>query len=77
MRLAALPHVLGPVGLIKYRTSNLETSLLIVVIEFPTAEKAKEFYNSHEYRQAKELRKNAAIGEIIVVECVLNPGANR
>jgi uncharacterized protein (DUF1330 family) len=40
----------------------------IVIIEFPTAEKAKEFYNSHEYRQAKELRKNAAIGEIIVVE---------
>jgi uncharacterized protein (DUF1330 family) len=46
----------------------------IVIIEFPAAEKAKEFYNSQEYRQAKELRRNAAVGEIIVVEGVAGPG---
>jgi uncharacterized protein (DUF1330 family) len=42
----------------------------VVIIEFPTAEKAKEFYNSQNYQEAKKLRKDAAVGEIIVVEGV-------
>jgi uncharacterized protein (DUF1330 family) len=41
------------------------------------AEKAKKFYNSHEYEQAKELRNNAAVGEIIVVEGVPGLGELR
>jgi uncharacterized protein (DUF1330 family) len=49
----------------------------IVIIEFPKAEKAKEFYNSHEYQQAKELRKYATVGEIIVVEGVPGLGEFR
>ncbi len=40
----------------------------IVVLEFPTMEKAKEFYYSAEYQEAKKLRKDAAIGELVLVE---------
>jgi len=40
----------------------------IIIIEFPTLERAKDFYNSTEYQEAKKLRKDAAIGEMIVVE---------
>jgi uncharacterized protein (DUF1330 family) len=42
----------------------------IIVLEFPSVEKVKEFYNSEEYRQVRKIRENAAIGEIIVVETV-------
>jgi uncharacterized protein (DUF1330 family) len=40
----------------------------IVIIEFPTLEQAKEFYNSSEYHEVKKLRKDAAIAEIIVID---------
>lgn len=42
----------------------------IVVLEFPTIEKAKEFYYSSKYQEAKKLREDAAIGELIIVEGV-------
>jgi len=42
----------------------------IIILEFPSVEKAKEFYNSEEYRAARKIRENAAAGEIIVVETV-------
>jgi uncharacterized protein (DUF1330 family) len=42
----------------------------IILIEFPSVEKAREFYNSQEYTEVKKLRANAADGEIIVVEGV-------
>jgi len=42
----------------------------MVVIEFPTFEKAKEFYASPEYSAAKKLRENAAIAEFIAVDGV-------
>jgi len=47
-----------------------EESRRIIVIEFPSVEEAKRFYNSSEYRNAKKLREGAAVGEIIVVEGV-------
>jgi uncharacterized protein (DUF1330 family) len=40
----------------------------IVLIEFPTLEQAKEFFNSSEYQEVKKLRKDASIAEIIVVD---------
>jgi uncharacterized protein (DUF1330 family) len=40
----------------------------IVVLEFPSMEKAREFYYSGEYQEAKKLRENAARGELIIVE---------
>lgn len=40
----------------------------IVVLEFPSMKKAKEFYYSTEYQEAKKLRKDAAIGELVIVE---------
>jgi uncharacterized protein (DUF1330 family) len=42
----------------------------IVILEFPTMEKAREFYNSPEYQQTKKLRLGAAVGEIVAVEGV-------
>lgn len=40
----------------------------IIILEFPTVEKAREFYDSEEYRKARSIRENAAVGEIIIVE---------
>ncbi len=40
----------------------------IIIMEFPSAERAKEFYHSPEYRNAKKLREGAGTGELIVVD---------
>ena len=44
----------------------------VVVIEFPTMERAKAFWDGPDYAAAKALRKNAATGQFILVEG--NPG---
>ncbi len=40
----------------------------VVVIEFPSLEKAEEFYRSAEYTEAKKLREGAATAQFIAVE---------
>lgn len=40
----------------------------LVVIEFPTVQRAKDFYNSPEYQAAKRLRVGAATAQFIAVE---------
>ena len=40
----------------------------LVVIEFPSLERAKTFYHSEEYSQAKKLRAGAALGQFLAVE---------
>ena len=40
----------------------------IVVVEFPDLEKAKEFYYSQDYAEAKKFRENAALAQFVVVE---------
>jgi len=40
----------------------------MVVIEFPSLERAQEFYNSPEYTEIKALRANAAVGEFVAVD---------
>jgi uncharacterized protein (DUF1330 family) len=40
----------------------------IVVIEFPTLDRAKEFFASPEYSRVKALRAGAAIGQFIAVQ---------
>jgi uncharacterized protein (DUF1330 family) len=47
---------------------GLEETRRIVILQFPSIEKAKAFYNSPEYREARKLRKGAAVGEMMVVE---------
>ena len=42
----------------------------IVVIEFPTLDQAKTFYNSPEYTKVKALRAGAATGQFIAVDGV-------
>lgn len=40
----------------------------VVVVEFPSFEKAQQFYNSAEYEAAKKLRAGAAKAQFILVE---------
>ncbi|HXF18409.1 MAG TPA: DUF1330 domain-containing protein [Burkholderiales bacterium] len=40
----------------------------IVILEFETAARAREWYDSEEYRVPKQLRMSAATGNIIAVE---------
>ena len=40
----------------------------IVVLEFPSMEKAKAWYHSAEYTAAKQIRWKASTGKIILVE---------
>ncbi len=40
----------------------------IVVLKFPSIKKAKEFYYSKEYQEAKKLRENIAPGELLLIE---------
>ena len=40
----------------------------VVVIEFPTFEQAKAFYESDSYHRARKLREGAATGQFILVD---------
>ncbi len=42
----------------------------VVLVEFPSMEQARVFYNSPEYQAAIELRKDAAEAQFIVIEGV-------
>ena len=42
----------------------------IVVIEFPDLEKAKEFYYSPEYTDAKKIREGAALAQFVAISGV-------
>lgn len=42
----------------------------IVLLEFPSQDKAAEFYHSPEYSEARKLREGAAEGEFVLVEGV-------
>ena len=42
----------------------------VVLIEFPTLDKAKEFYNSPEYQEARKLRAGAATGQLLAIDGV-------
>ncbi|MEN6318438.1 MAG: DUF1330 domain-containing protein [Syntrophaceae bacterium] len=45
-----------------------EQTKRVVLIEFPSLQKAKEWYYSDEYQQIKILRAGAAIGSLIAIE---------
>jgi len=40
----------------------------MVVIEFPSLERAKEFFGSEEYSKVKKLRQGAATGQFLAIE---------
>lgn len=42
----------------------------LVVLEFPSVSRAKEWYNSELYTTAKNIRLQASIGKMLVVESV-------
>jgi uncharacterized protein (DUF1330 family) len=45
-----------------------EETRRIVILQFPSVEKAKGFYHSPEYREARKLREGAAVGELILID---------
>jgi uncharacterized protein (DUF1330 family) len=47
-----------------------EENRRIALVEFPSLERAKEFYNSPEYRAVRQIREGAATVSIIAVEGV-------
>jgi uncharacterized protein (DUF1330 family) len=50
-----------------------EWSPALVVIEFPTVEKARQWYSSDEYRPALEIRQRSADNELLIVEGTAPP----
>jgi uncharacterized protein (DUF1330 family) len=53
------------------RTATLEgppARSRVVVIEFPSFERAQQFYQSSEYQAARKLRANAANAQFVLVE---------
>ena len=40
----------------------------VVVVEFPSFERAQEFYNSQEYQAAKKVRAGAATAQFVLIE---------
>ena len=40
----------------------------IVIIEFPSLDKAEEWYHSEDYQKVKKLREGAAKGSLIAIE---------
>jgi len=75
--LNAVPDIIKKYcGVVLARTENAHTlegpdeNRRMIIIEFPSVEKAREFYNSDEYRSARKLREDAAVGEIVVIESI-------
>ena len=51
-----------------------EETRRLIILEFPSLAKAKEWYNSKEYQDAKKLRAGASIGSLVAIEGVeVNP----
>jgi uncharacterized protein (DUF1330 family) len=40
----------------------------MVIVEFPDLEKAKEFYHSPEYTDAKKIREGAALAQFVAID---------
>lgn len=40
----------------------------VIIIEFPSLDKAKAFYHSEEYSRAKKLREGAATAQFLAIE---------
>ena len=49
---------------------GLEEDRRVVIVEFPSLDKAKEFYTSAEYQRTRALREGAADVEIVAIEGV-------
>lgn len=73
--LEAVPAIIGQYGgnaiartQAPVTLEGLEEKRRIVILRFPTVEKAREFYHSPEYQEARKLREGAAVGELILLE---------
>jgi uncharacterized protein (DUF1330 family) len=50
------------------RFEGVEDNKRLVIIEFPSLEKAEEWYRSDDYRKVRKLREGAAKGLLIGIE---------
>jgi Uncharacterized conserved protein len=46
----------------------------LVILEFPTFERAKSWWSSPEYAEAKALRQRAASADMVLIEGAASPG---
>jgi uncharacterized protein (DUF1330 family) len=47
---------------------GIDQNIRVVVIEFPSLQRAKEWYHSEEYQRIKSLRKGATTGSLIALD---------
>lgn len=47
-----------------------EETRRVVLVEFPSLEQARAFYNSPEYQEVKKLREGAAVMQLVAIEGV-------
>lgn len=47
-----------------------EETRRLIILEFPSLAKAKAWYNSKEYQNAKKLRAGASIGSLVAIDGV-------
>jgi uncharacterized protein (DUF1330 family) len=47
----------------------------VVIIEFPSYQNAKDWYDSEGYRVARAIRQSASVGTLILIEGVESSGA--
>ena len=47
-----------------------EENRRLIILEFPSLAKAKEWYNSEEYQNAKKLRAGASVGSLVAIDGV-------
>jgi len=45
-----------------------EENRRLIILEFPSLAKAKEWYNSEEYQNAKKLRTGASVGSLVAID---------
>ena len=45
-----------------------EEAARVVLVEFPSLERIKAFYNSEDYQEARKLRVGAATGSLLAIE---------
>jgi uncharacterized protein (DUF1330 family) len=56
-------------GAIEYKEGNWRPKR-VVVVEFESMDKARTFYDSPEYAQAKRVRQQTSVGSVLFVEGV-------
>jgi uncharacterized protein (DUF1330 family) len=49
----------------------------LVILEFPNAERAREWWNSSDYAGPKSLRQSCAKSQLVLLDALPGPGSNK